>query len=44
LHAVALSFKAPEKLGPFHAVIEVETDVKDEPPSKLNAFATVVVR
>jgi hypothetical protein len=44
LHSVALSFKAPDKLGPFHAVIEVETDVKDEPPSKLNAFATVVVR
>ncbi len=42
LHPVAITFKAPAEPGPFHAVIEVESDVKDEPPTKINAFATVV--
>jgi len=42
LHPVALNFKAPAQVGPFHAVVEVETDVKDEPPSRVNVFATVV--
>ncbi len=42
LHQVKATFKAPAQAGPFHAVIEVETDVKGEPPAKVNAFATVV--
>jgi hypothetical protein len=42
LHSVTISFTAPDQPGPFHGVVELETDVKDEPPSKLSAFATVV--
>lgn len=42
LHQVKATFKAPAQPGPFHAVIEVETDVKGEPPARVNAFATVV--
>lgn len=42
LHQVKATLKAPAQPGPFHAVIEVETDVKGEPPAKVNAFATVV--
>ena len=42
LHQVKATFKAPPQPGPFHAVIEVETDVKGEPPAKVNAFATIV--
>jgi hypothetical protein len=42
LHPVAITFKAPTEPGPFHAVIEVESDVKDEPPTKVSAFATVL--
>jgi hypothetical protein len=41
-HQLKATFKAPSQPGPFHAVIEVETDVKGEPPAKVNAFATVV--
>jgi hypothetical protein len=41
-HAVTFSFTAPTQPGPYHGEIEVMTDVKDEPPAKLSAFATVV--
>jgi hypothetical protein len=40
-HLVTLTFKAPSQPGPFNAVLEIGTDVKDEPPAKLTAFATV---
>ncbi len=40
-HLVNLTFKAPETLGPYHAVVKIETDLKDEPPSQLKVFATV---
>ena len=42
LHAVNFTFKAPAQVGPYNAVIEVETDIKDEPPARLTAFATIV--
>jgi len=42
LHTVSFTFKAPAQPGPYNAVIEVETDIKDEPPARLTAFATVV--
>ena len=42
LHTVQLTFKAPAKAGPYHAVFEIATDLKDEPPAKLTTFATVV--
>jgi hypothetical protein len=42
LHTVNLSFKAPAEPGPYNAVIEIATDLKDEPPSKVTAFATII--
>ena len=39
---VTFTFKAPATPGPFNATVEVETDLKDEPPARLTAFATVV--
>jgi hypothetical protein len=42
LHQVKVTLKAPAQPGPFHAVLEMETDVQGEPPAKINAFATVV--
>jgi len=41
-HTVTFTFKAPTQAGPFNATIEVETDLKDEPPARLTTFATVV--
>jgi hypothetical protein len=42
LHTVNVSFRAPARQGPYHAVCEISTDVKGEPPAKLTMFATVV--
>jgi hypothetical protein len=42
LHIVNLKFKAPSQPGPFNAVVEISTDLKDEPPAKLQTFATIV--
>jgi len=42
LHTVNLSIKVPSQPGPYHAVVEIATDLKDEPPAKLTTFATIV--
>lgn len=42
LHTVNLSIKVPAQPGPYHAVVEIATDLKDEPPARLTTFATVV--
>jgi Protein of unknown function (DUF1573) len=42
LHTVALTFKAPTKLGAYNAVVEFETDIKDEPAAKTTVFANIV--
>ena len=41
-HFVSLTFKAPTRPGPYNAVFEIETDLKDEPPARLMTFANVV--
>jgi hypothetical protein len=41
LHTVNLTFKAPARTGPYHAVCEIATDLKDEPTTQLSTFATV---
>jgi hypothetical protein len=41
-HQVTLTFKAPDQPGPYHAVLKIETDLKDEPAAKLKTFATVL--
>jgi hypothetical protein len=40
-HILNLKLKAPQEPGGFHAVLKVETDLKDEPVSQLKVFATV---
>ncbi len=42
LHTLTFSFKAPTSPGAFNAAIEIQSDLKDEPPTKLMAFATIV--
>ena len=41
-HALNLTFKAPTTTGPFHAIVKIETDLKDEPPGQVKIFATVI--
>jgi hypothetical protein len=41
MHTVNLTFKAPAAPGPYHAVCEIATDLKDEPAAKLSTFATI---
>jgi hypothetical protein len=41
LHTVNLTFKAPARSGPYHAVCEIATDLKDEPAAQLATFATI---
>jgi hypothetical protein len=41
-HNVTVTLKAPEQSGPYNAVLEFVTDLKDEPPAKLSTFATIV--
>jgi hypothetical protein len=41
LHTVNLIFKAPARSGPYHAVCEIATDLKDEPSAQLATFATI---
>jgi hypothetical protein len=40
-HTINLTFKAPERPGPYHAVCEITTDLKDEPVARVSTFATV---
>jgi hypothetical protein len=42
LHTVNLTFKAPKQSGPYHAVFEIATDLKGEPPARIATFATIV--
>jgi hypothetical protein len=41
VHSVNLTLKAPTETGPFHAIVKIETDLKDEPPAQLKTFATI---
>jgi hypothetical protein len=41
-HTLVVELTAPSQPGPFNAVLEIETNLKDEPPAKLSAFATIV--
>ncbi len=40
-HVLTLKLKAPTEPGPFHAVLKVETDMKNEPVAQVKVFATV---
>ncbi len=39
---LTITLKAPNEPGAYNAVLEISTNVKDEPPAKLTAYATVV--
>jgi hypothetical protein len=41
-HTINLTIRAPATPGPFHSVVNIESDLKDEPPGKIKAFATVI--
>jgi hypothetical protein len=40
-HTVQLTLQAPGTAGPFHAVVKVASDLKDEPAAQIKTFATV---
>ncbi len=42
IQKLTVTIKAPARPGPYHALLEIKTDLKDEPPAKFSAFATVV--
>jgi Protein of unknown function (DUF1573) len=42
LHSLVLTFKVPGRPGPYNTTVEFETDLKDEPPARLSAFANIV--
>lgn len=42
LHPIALTFTAPDQVGPSTGSLEVSTDIPGEPPAKLTVFATIV--
>jgi Protein of unknown function (DUF1573) len=42
LQKLTITLKAPMRPGPFHAEMQVSTNLKDEPPAKFTAYATVV--
>lgn len=42
LHVLKFRFTAPAEAGPAHIVVELQTDVANEPPLRLTVFANVV--
>jgi Protein of unknown function (DUF1573) len=42
LHPLKFRFTAPATLGPAHIVVELHTDIANEPPLRMTAFANVV--
>ncbi len=38
---MTLTLKAPDAAGPFHAVVSIETGLKDEPAAMVKTFANV---
>lgn len=41
MHPLTVTIKAPSQPGPYAAVLEIATDLADEPAAKLSAFATI---
>lgn len=42
IHNLKLTFKAPSQTGPYHATMDVQTSLANEPPAQLKTFATIV--
>jgi hypothetical protein len=41
-HAVNVTIQGPAEPGPFHGVVTIESDLKDEPAAQIKAFATIM--
>ena len=41
LKTLKIIYKAPDKPGPDHSILEISSDIKDEPPAVIQLFATV---
>jgi hypothetical protein len=41
-HTVNVTIQGPAEPGPFHGIVKIESDVKDEPPAQIKAFATIM--
>jgi len=40
-HTLSVTLQAPATAGPYHAVLKIESDLKDEPPAEVKTFATI---
>jgi hypothetical protein len=40
-HTLSVTLLAPATSGPFHAVLKIESDLKDEAPVQIKTFATI---
>jgi Protein of unknown function (DUF1573) len=41
-HTVNVTLQGPAEPGPFHGIVKVESDLKDEPPAQIKTFATIM--
>jgi len=41
-HAVNVTIQAPAGAGPFHGIVMIDSDLKDEPPAQIKTFATIL--
>jgi hypothetical protein len=39
-HTVNVTIQASATVGPFHGIVKIESDLKDEPPARIKTFAT----
>jgi hypothetical protein len=42
VHTLSVTIQAPSTPGPFHGIVKIESDLKDEPPAQIKAFATIL--
>jgi len=40
-HTLNITLKAPATAGPYHAIVKIDSDLKDEPPAQVKTFATI---
>jgi hypothetical protein len=41
VQTLTITYKAPATAGPDHAILEITSDIANEPPAKVTLFATV---
>jgi hypothetical protein len=42
-HTLSIALQAPAIAGPYHAVVKIESDLQDEAPAQIKAFATITL-